>query len=65
MLEVVDRIYHYWLAPHENCTIDGIHSRSFEVYNWDKLFSALKTLNLKLCYNLIKENFDILFSVSN
>jgi len=63
MLEVFDRIYHQWVL-HPNCTEDGHHNpRSFEVYNWDKLFSALKTLNLKLCFNLMKENFDIIFSI--
>ena len=64
MLEVFDRVYHQWILPHENCTDDSLHGRSFEVYNWEKLFSALKTLNLKLCFNLMKENFDIIFSVS-
>lgn len=67
MLEVWDRIYHVWLRPHEdvNCTEESLHGpiRSFEVYNWDKLFSALKTLNLKLCFDLVKENFDIIFSI--
>lgn len=65
MLEVFDRIYHQWILPHENCTEESLHGKSFEVYNWDKLFSALKTLNLKLCFNLMKENFDIIFSVSS
>lgn len=67
LLEIWDRVYHVWLRPHENenCTEDALHGpvRSFEKYNWDKLVSALKTLNLKLCFDLVKENFDIIFSI--
>ena len=67
LLEIWDRVYHVWLRPHEseNCTEDTLHGpvRLFEKYNWDKLLSALKTLNLALSVDVVRENFDIIFSV--
>ncbi|RWS29146.1 transmembrane protein 245-like protein, partial [Leptotrombidium deliense] len=68
ILEVWDRVYHMWLNRSENLTKGEfeqkfMRSNSFEAYNWDKLFGALKSLNFVLLFNLLKENIDIIVSV--
>ncbi|RWS04421.1 transmembrane protein 245-like protein [Dinothrombium tinctorium] len=68
ILEVWDRAYHLWLNRSENLTRDEfarklMRSNSFEAYQWDKLFTALKSLNFALCFNVLKENLDIIISV--
>ncbi|XP_015792051.1 transmembrane protein 245 [Tetranychus urticae] len=63
LLEVWDRVYHQWLIRNNNSTLTGLGNRSFETYSWNRLFAALKTLDLVLCANLLKENLDTVLSI--
>lgn len=64
LIEVWDRVYHQWLIRNTNSTSYELNNRSFEAYNWNRLFAALQTLDFALCFNLLKENLDTVFSVS-
>lgn len=70
LLEVWDRIYHLWLVRNTNDSDYEFASplvksaRDIKPYNWNKLVDALKTLNLTLCFNMVKENIDTLISAS-
>jgi predicted PurR-regulated permease PerM len=77
LLEVWDRSYQMWLSRDktEDASQDIIldasqsgfikpkHIHNSSDYNWNTLLDALKTLNFGLCFNVLKENVDTVFSV--
>ncbi|CAG2100895.1 unnamed protein product [Medioppia subpectinata] len=60
ILEIWDRAYHLWLIRNTNET-DSLPKKG--PYDFDKLYNALKTLDLNLCFNIVKENIDTVVSV--
>lgn len=69
MVEFWDRAYALWLnnrAANNGTTITldtaNLNSRH-QPYDWDRLFVALQSLDLPLCWQIFKQNWDTLVSV--
>lgn len=70
MVEFWDRAYGLWLDNRSNSTTTKIHldthlEGGHRPYDWDRLFTALQSLDLALCWQIFKQNWDMLVSVSD
>jgi len=72
LLEVWDRSYQIWLSKDRSNDTDELSTGFMKAkhmhpsqggYDWDTLSDALKTLNFGLCFNVLKENVDTVFSI--
>lgn len=67
MVEFWDRAYALWLDNRTNGTItnldDNLKGRQHQPYDWDRLFVALQSLDLPLCWQIFKQNWETLVSV--
>ena len=60
VLEIWDRAYHLWLIRNADDT-EAVPKKG--PYDFHKLYNALTTLDVNLCFNIVKENIDLLLSV--
>lgn len=65
MVEFWDRAYALWLNNRANGTIsvDANLRGGHHPYDWDRLFAALQSLDLALCWQIFKQNWETLVSV--
>lgn len=66
MVEFWDRAYALWLNNRANGTttiLDANLNGKHQPYDWDRLFVALQSLDLPLCWQIFKQNWDTLVSV--
>lgn len=60
ILEIFDRVYELWHSRNSNSSSPDLH----HVASFDSLLDGLKTLNMDLIVNFVKENIGTLLSVS-